>query len=99
MFQIAPSTNVLCSYVAISIPNVFGSSFLYSIVVDGLFPGNVAWGAILSISANNRPFYVLKNVKNFKRSDPKNCEIISMENYYYSFSKQKINVGSAWYCD
>ncbi|GIR49659.1 MAG: hypothetical protein CM15mP58_17560 [Burkholderiaceae bacterium] len=50
-------------------------------------------------AANNRPFYVLKNVKNFKRSDPKNCEIISTENYYYSFSKQKINVGSAWYCD
>ena len=50
-------------------------------------------------SANNRPFYVLKNVKNFKRSDPKNCKLISKENFYYSFSKQKIDVGSAWYCD
>ena len=50
-------------------------------------------------AANNRPFYVLKNVRNFKRSDPKNCEIISLENYYYSFSNQKINVGSSWYCD
>ena len=50
-------------------------------------------------AANNRPFYVVKNVKNFKRSDPKNCQIITLENYHYSFSNQKINVGSAWYCD
>jgi len=47
----------------------------------------------------NRPFYVVKNVRNFKRSDPKDCKIISIENYHYSFSNQKINVGSAWYCD
>ena len=50
-------------------------------------------------AADIRPFYVLKNVRNFKRSDPKNCELISLENYYYSFSNQKINVGSSWYCD
>ena len=42
---------------------------------------------------------VVKNVRNFKRSDPKNCEMITMENYHYSFSNQKINTGSAWYCD
>lgn len=76
---------------------VFGD--LYS----SAFLGNKNFNCFKSYSeldsANNRPFYVLKNVKNFKRSDPKNCEIISMENYYYSFSKQKINVGSAWYCD
>lgn len=50
-------------------------------------------------AANLRPYYVVKNVRNFKRSDPKNCEMITMENYYYSFSNQKINTGSAWYCD
>ena len=50
-------------------------------------------------AAKNRPFYAIKNVRNFKRSDPKNCELIKMENYSYSFSKQKINVGSAWYCN
>ena len=76
---------------------VFGD--LYS----SAFLGNKNFNCFKSYSeldsANNRPFYVLKNVKNFKRSDPKNCEIISMENYYYSFSKQKINVGSTWYCD
>ena len=46
-----------------------------------------------------RPFYVMKNHSNFKRSDPKNCQLIKIENYKYSFSNQKINVGSTWYCD
>ena len=50
-------------------------------------------------AANKRPFYVLKNVRNFKRSDPKNCKLITLESYSYSFNYQKINVGSAWYCD
>ncbi len=50
-------------------------------------------------SATNRPYYVLKNVKNFKRSDPKNCILINNEVYNYTFSKQKINVGSSWYCN
>ena len=50
-------------------------------------------------SAKDRPFYVVKNLRNFKRSDPKNCSLIKMETYKYSFSNQIINVGSAWYCD
>lgn len=50
-------------------------------------------------SAKDRPFYVIKNVRNFKRSDPKNCQLIKLENYKYTFSNQIINVGSAWYCD
>ena len=50
-------------------------------------------------SANKRPYYVMKNVRNFKRSDPKNCKLIKMENFKYTFNNKKINVGSAWYCD
>ena len=50
-------------------------------------------------SAKDRPFYVVKNLRNFKRSDPKNCSLIKMESYKYSFSNQKIKVGSSWYCD
>jgi len=76
---------------------VFGD--LYS----GAFLQNKKFNCFKSYSeldaADIRPFYVLKNVRNFKRSDPKNCELISLENYYYSFSNQKINVGSSWYCD
>ena len=48
--------------------------------------------------AKNRPYYVMQNHRNLKRSDPKDCKLISSENYSYSFSSQVINVGSAWYC-
>ncbi len=49
--------------------------------------------------AKNRPYYVMQNHRNLKRSDPKDCKLISSENYSYSFSSQVINVGSAWYCN
>ncbi len=50
-------------------------------------------------SAKDRPFYVVKNLRNFKRSDPKNCTLIKLENYKYFLSNSKIYVGSSWYCD
>ena len=76
---------------------------IYGDLYSGAFLENKNFTCFRSYSeldaADIRPFYVLKNVRNFKRSDPKNCKIISSENYYYSFSKQKINVGSSWYCN
>jgi len=50
-------------------------------------------------AAKIRPFYVMKNHRNLKRSDPKDCKLINKENYSYSFNNQIINVGSAWYCN
>ncbi len=50
-------------------------------------------------AANERPYYVMQSHRNLKRSDPKDCELISTENYKYSFSNQVIKVGSAWYCN
>ena len=50
-------------------------------------------------AAKDRPYYVMQNHRNLKRSDPKDCKLISNENYNYLFSSQVINVGSAWYCD
>ena len=50
-------------------------------------------------AAKERPYYVMQNHRNLKRSNPKDCKQISSENYNYSFSNQKIKVGSAWYCD
>ena len=49
--------------------------------------------------AKERPYYVMQNHRNLKRSDPKDCKLIISENYNYSFSNQQIKVGSAWYCD
>ena len=50
-------------------------------------------------AAKERPYYVMQNHRNLKRTDPKDCKLISSENYNYSFSNQPINVGSVWYCD
>ena len=50
-------------------------------------------------AAKERPYYIMQNHSNLKRSDPKDCKLISTENYTYSFSSQQIKVGSAWYCN
>ena len=50
-------------------------------------------------AAEERPYYVMQNHRNLKRSDPKDCKLISRENYRYSFSSQVINVGAVWYCN
>ena len=76
---------------------------VYGDLYSGAFLENKKFNCFKAYSeldaASYRPYYVVKNVRNFKRSDPKNCEMINMESYYYLFDNQKINVGSAWYCD
>ena len=46
-----------------------------------------------------RPFFAYKNVRNVKRSDPKDCELIWNESYKYSFYKKDISVGTLWFCN
>ena len=48
--------------------------------------------------AKERPFFAYKNLRNVKRSDPKDCTLIFNETYSYTFYKKKISVGTAWYC-
>ena len=50
-------------------------------------------------AAKIKPFFVYQNVRNLKRSNPKDCKLIFEESYNYSFSKQKIKVGNLWYCN
>ena len=50
-------------------------------------------------SAKIRPYYVIKNLKNIKRSNPKDCKLITEESYRYFLSRQKIITGSLWYCN
>ena len=47
----------------------------------------------------NRPFYAYKNVRNVKRSDPKDCDLIWNEGYMYTFYKKKISTATLWFCD
>jgi hypothetical protein len=86
-----------------SINNFNKNNCVYGGLYSGVFLKNQDFKCFKSYSqldsAKKRPYYVMKNVRNFKRSDPKNCKLISMENYKYTFSDQKINVGSAWYCN
>ena len=50
-------------------------------------------------AAKIRPFFAYQNVRNLKRSSPKDCNLILDENYKYSFSNQKIVVGKLWCCN
>ena len=50
-------------------------------------------------AAKERPFYVYKNVRNVKRSNPKDCNLIWNETYKYILSNKEISVGTVWYCD
>jgi len=46
-----------------------------------------------------RPFIAYQNLRNVKRSDPKNCEMIWSDGYYYTFYKKRISTGKLWYCN
>ena len=48
--------------------------------------------------AKKKPLFAYKNLRNVKRSDPKDCKLIWNETYNYSFYKKKISVGTVWFC-
>ena len=50
-------------------------------------------------SAKVRPLIAYQNVRNIKRSNPRDCNLIHEETYRYSFSNQDIKVANLWYCD
>ena len=50
-------------------------------------------------AVKNRPFYAYQNVRNIKRSKPKDCNLIHLEKYNYFFYSKDIVVAKLWYCD
>ena len=50
-------------------------------------------------NVNIRPFFAYKNVRNVKRSDPKDCKLIWNETYQYTFYNKDISVGTLWFCN
>ena len=50
-------------------------------------------------AAKEKTLFAYKNLRNVKRSDPKDCKLILNETYNYSFYKKKISVGTAWFCN
>ncbi len=49
--------------------------------------------------AKEKTLFAYKNLRNVKRSDPKDCKLIWNETYNYSFYKKKISVGTVWFCN
>ena len=50
-------------------------------------------------SISEKPFFVYQNVRNLKRSKPKDCKLIKVEKYNYTFSTKDIITGKLWYCE
>ena len=50
-------------------------------------------------SAKIKPALAYKNLRNAKRSNPRDCKLIWDETYRYSFYNKDISVGTLWFCD
>ena len=50
-------------------------------------------------SAKIKPAIAYKNLRNAKRSNPRDCELIWNEQYKYSFYNKKISAGTLWFCN
>lgn len=50
-------------------------------------------------AAKERPVLAYQNLRNLKRSNPKDCNLIHSEKYNYSFYFKDIVVGKLWICD
>ena len=50
-------------------------------------------------SVGERPFFAYQNVRNLKRSKPKDCNLIKIEKYNYTLSSKDIVTGKLWYCE
>ena len=50
-------------------------------------------------SIKQRPFFAYQNVRNIKRSNPKDCKLIHLEKYKYFMGSAEITVGKLWFCD
>ena len=50
-------------------------------------------------SAKVKPVLAYKNLRNAKRSDPRDCKLIWDETYNYTLYSKKISVGTLWRCD
>ena len=49
--------------------------------------------------AKVKPLFAYQNLRNVKRSKPKDCDLILNETYQYTFYKKKISVGKLWFCN
>jgi len=76
---------------------IYGDNYVREFLIFNNFKCFGQYGEI--DDGKTRPFIAYKNLRNVKRSDPKNCQLIWNEGYSYTFHKKKISTGTLWYCD
>jgi hypothetical protein len=50
-------------------------------------------------AAKIRPYFAFQSLRNVKRSNPKDCDLIWNETFNYSFYDTEISAATLWYCD
>ena len=62
--------------------------------------GHKCFGTYSQIDyVSERPFFAYQNVRNLKRSKPRDCKLIKIEKYNYTFSSKDVVTGKLWYCE
>ena len=62
--------------------------------------GFTCFGSYSEIDAlKKKPFFAYQNVRNLKRSRPKDCNLLYTEKYNYNFYNRDIITGKVWYCN
>tara|TARA_B110001450_G_scaffold37033_1_gene32859 strand:- start:1430 stop:2161 length:732 start_codon:yes stop_codon:yes gene_type:complete len=82
--------------------NIIESTCVYGGPYNGAYLERSSFACFKNYSsldaAKSRPYFVYQNVRNLRRSNPKDCKLIHDENYNYSFSKQSVTVAKLWFC-
>jgi hypothetical protein len=82
--------------------NIIESTCVYGGPYNGAYLERSSFACFKNYSsldaAKSRPYFVYQNVRNLRRSNPKDCKLIHDETYNYSFSKQSVTVAKLWFC-
>ena len=83
--------------------NIDSSSCVYGDIYSKAFLENKNFTCFKSYSSidnpEKRPFFAYQNIRNLKKSDPKDCSLKYLEQYNYLFFDQKLIMGKVWLCN
>ena len=83
--------------------NIDSSSCVYGDIYRKAFLENKNFTCFKTYSSidspEKRPFFAYQNIRNLKKSDPKDCSLKYLEQYNYLFFDQKLIMGKVWLCN
>jgi hypothetical protein len=83
--------------------NIDSSSCVYGDIYNKAFLENKNFTCFKRYSSidnpEKRPFFAYQNIRNLKKSDPKDCSLKYLEQYNYLFFDQKLIMGKVWLCN